>query len=82
MGEWVWLSGHGRERGGDGLEVGFDVGGTGEFDAVAVAGVGAGDPVSVVAFDPCQGVWRSQWAEIPCAATQGWFRLSRFQRWS
>ena len=51
----MWLSGHGGEGGGDGLEVGFDVGGGGGADAVGVAGVGAGDAVAEVAFDPGEG---------------------------
>jgi hypothetical protein len=37
-------------RGGDGLQVGFDVGGGGGSGAVAVAGVGAGDAVPEVAL--------------------------------
>jgi hypothetical protein len=44
-----------RQGGGDGLEVGFDVGGGGGAGVVSVAGVGAGDAVAEVAFDPGQG---------------------------
>jgi hypothetical protein len=51
----VCLAGHGGEGGGDFLEAGFDVGGGGWSGVVGVAGVGAGDSVSEVAFDPGEG---------------------------
>jgi hypothetical protein len=51
----VWLAGQGGEGGGDGGEVGFDVGGGGCVLVVGVAGVGAGDAVAKVAFDPGEG---------------------------
>src|SRR6266511_2184339 len=54
-GEWVWLAGHGGQCGGDGLQVGLDVGGGGRSGGVGVAGVGASDAVAEVAFDPGQG---------------------------
>ncbi|MBV8809410.1 MAG: hypothetical protein JO033_12120, partial [Acidobacteriaceae bacterium] len=51
--EWVGFAGEGRERGGDFGEVGADVGGGGaRVGAVGVPGVGAGDGVAEVAFDP------------------------------
>jgi hypothetical protein len=49
------LSSHRRQGGRHGLQVGFDVGGGGGAGAVGVSGVGAGNTVSVVAFDPGQG---------------------------
>jgi hypothetical protein len=52
--EGVWLAGHGGEGGGDFLEVGFDVGGGCGSGGVGVAGVGAGDAVAEVPFDPGQ----------------------------
>lgn len=55
VGEWVWFVGHGDQGGGDVLEGGFDVGGGGWAGGVGVAGVGAGDAVAEVAFDPGQG---------------------------
>jgi hypothetical protein len=49
------LAGHGGEGGGDFLESGFDVGGGGWSGVVGVSGVGAGDSVAEVAFDPGGG---------------------------
>ena len=49
------MAGHGYEGGGDFLDVGFDVSGGGGSGAVGVAGVGAGDAVGEVAFDPGEG---------------------------
>jgi hypothetical protein len=44
VGEWVGLSGHRGQCGGDVVEVGFDVGGGGWSGGVGVAGVGAAMP--------------------------------------
>lgn len=81
-GQRVRLAGHGRQGGGDGLEVGLDVGRCGRAGAVGVVGVGAGDALSVVAFDRGQGGMAEPWVEMPCAVTQGSRRPRRVQRWS
>ena len=54
LGQRMGFPGHRGQCGGDGLQVGFDVGGGGGARAVGVAGVGACDAVAVVAFDPGQ----------------------------
>lgn len=48
------MAGHRGQGGGDGLQVGFDVGGGGGSGGVGVAGVGAGDAVPEVAINPGQ----------------------------
>ncbi|MBB4910635.1 hypothetical protein H4W32_001670 [Actinophytocola algeriensis] len=49
---------------------------------VGVSGVGAGDSVSEVSFDPGEVVWRSQWVQMSCAATRRSRSPGHFQRWS
>jgi hypothetical protein len=55
--EGVWFAGECGERAGDLVEAGADVGGGGAglVPGVGVSGVGAGDGVAEVAFDPGQG---------------------------
>jgi hypothetical protein len=53
--ERVGLPCHGGQSGSDALEVSFDVRRGGGSDGVGVPGVGAGDPVPEMAFDPGQG---------------------------
>jgi hypothetical protein len=49
------LAGHDGQGGGHLLQTGLDVGSGGWPGVVGVSGVGAGDPVAEVAFDPGEG---------------------------
>jgi hypothetical protein len=73
VGEGVRLAGHGREGGGDLVEGGLDVGGGGCSGGVGVAGVGAGDAVAEVTFDPGQGGVgaASAWTRSRCGQRAG-----------
>ncbi|GAA2701274.1 hypothetical protein Apa02nite_053980 [Actinoplanes palleronii] len=54
-GKRVWFAGERAQGGGDGVDVGLDVGRGGRAGVVGVAGVGAGDAVTEVAFYPGEG---------------------------
>jgi len=56
-----------RERGGDFVDVCFDVARRDVVAGIAVPGVGAGDGESEVSFHQVRVVWRSQCALIRCA---------------
>src|SRR6266496_2233435 len=47
--------GHGGQGGGDVVDVGLDVGGGGVVGGVVVSGVGVGDGIAKIPFDPRQG---------------------------
>jgi hypothetical protein len=64
------------------LEGGFDVGGGGCAGGVGVAGIGAGNVVAEWRSTQGRVVWRSQWVEMPRAATQGEVVAEAVHRWS
>jgi hypothetical protein len=66
---------------GDLLEGGFDVGGGGCAGGVGVAGIGAGNVVAGWRSTQGRVVWRSQWVEMPWAATQGEVVAEVVHRW-
>ena len=76
------LSSHDSQSGGDLLEAGLDVGGGGWSGVVGVSGVGAGDSVPEVPFDPGEGGVAEPVGGDALGGDPGESFTESFQRWS